>query len=257
MDLQLKNKLFLICGASSGFGFATLEALVAEKANVIAVARNAENLKAKTKKFGDLVTCIPGDITDISFIDELLKKVNASQLDGVLVNAGGPKAMKFEESSIEDWDEAYKQVVRWKIYLTQKLIAKTKPHGKAKFIYVESASVKQPIENLILSTSMRLSIVGMVKTISQELAKSGLRFNILGPGYHATAAVNRLITKKAKDTGSTEDQVKANLEASLPLGATGDPGDFGKLAAWMFSSYSNYMNGLVIPVDGGSIMSTL
>jgi 3-oxoacyl-[acyl-carrier protein] reductase len=256
MNLNIKGRSYLICGATAGFGRATLEALYEEDANVYAVARTQKALD-ELKEIYPKINTFCGDVTHTDFIDNLLSKIDVENLNGVLVNAGGPPAMKFEETKIDDWDKAYNQIVRWKVYLTQELVKRTRAAGRMKFVYVESASVKQPIENLILSTSLRLSIVGMVKTISQELATSGLRFNVLGPGYHGTAAVDRLISKRAENESISFAEAKNQIESNLPMGIMGDANDFGKIAAFLFSDYANYMNGLVIPVDGGFLKSTL
>ncbi|MBN2521084.1 MAG: SDR family oxidoreductase, partial [Bacteroidales bacterium] len=117
--------------------------------------------------------------------------------------------------------------------------------------------VKQPIENLILSTSMRLAIVGFVKTISQEISDKQITFNILAPGYHRTKAIERLVKKKCEMEKSTFEEGLKKLEKNLPMGKLGLPDDFAPLALFLLSQHSQYITGQVYAVDGGLIKSTL
>jgi 3-oxoacyl-[acyl-carrier protein] reductase len=124
-------------------------------------------------------------------------------------------------------------------------------------VYVESSSVKQPIENLVLSTSLRLAVVGFVKTLSQEIAKSGVTLNILGPGSHNTPAIDRLYHKKSEQTGLDFDTVKQAAIQQIPVGRLGDADDFASLALWLLSKQSGFVTGQTMMVDGGAVRSTL
>jgi 3-oxoacyl-[acyl-carrier protein] reductase len=171
----------------------------------------------------------------------------------MVVNAGGPPAKMVLETTLEDWDKAYHSILRWKVALTQAIVPKMVDAGYGRIVYIESVSVKQPVENLVLSTSLRLAVVGMVKTLSQEIATTGVTLNILGPGSHNTPAINRLYTKKAEQTGLPFDQVKEMGIQQIPVGMLGEASDFAGLAIWLLSPQSKFITGQTITIDGGAV----
>jgi 3-oxoacyl-[acyl-carrier protein] reductase len=253
MNLHLKDQLFIIGGATSGFGRAVALALIGEGANIIAVARNMENLKELKLIAGNQVEIVAGDITETTIINHIENIVGVRQLHGILVNAGGPPAKTFLETTTEDWDTAYKNLLRWKVVITHAFISKMIAHKYGRIIYIESASVKQPMENLVLSNSIRLSVVGFVKTVSQEIAKTGVTLNILAPGPHQTAAIERIYKKKAEQIEMNVEEVRKQAIQQIPVGALGKPEDFASLAVWLLSPVSGYITGQTISVDGGVV----
>ncbi|MCA6452784.1 MAG: SDR family oxidoreductase, partial [Chitinophagaceae bacterium] len=152
---------------------------------------------------------------------------------------------------------AYRSLLRWKVELTQALVPKMMERQYGRVIYIESSSVKQPLENLVLSSSLRVAVVGMVKTLSQEIAKSGVTLNILGPGSHDTPAIDRIYRKKSEQTGLPVEEVREKAIALIPVGALGLPADFASLALWLLSPHSRYVTGQTITLDGGSVKSML
>ncbi len=257
MDLGLKGNGFIVCGATSGFGFSITKVLINEGAKVYAVARNENKLRELKDAYHDNVEIFQYDITDSKSIKALYQQTEKVNLSGILINAGGPPAKKFVETKMKDWDEAYKNILRWKIELTQIFLPRFIKQKYGRFVYIESSSIKQPIENLVLSTSLRLSVAGAIKTLSQEMPDKGVTFNILAPGYHYTPAVERLINKKSHDEHISTKQAKKILEERIPMHKTGDVDKFAGLAAWLFSPQSEYITGQVFAVDGGVLKSTL
>jgi 3-oxoacyl-[acyl-carrier protein] reductase len=256
MNLELNNQLFIVGGAGSGFGHAIAESLIKEGARVIAVARGKENLEKLRARYPDQVETVSCDLSEISGIDEVLQVVGKRQLHGILVNAGGPPAKTVMETTLEDWDQSYKMLLRWKVYLTQQVMPAMKENNYGRFVFIESSAVKQPLENLVLSNSIRLAVVGFVKTFSQEVAHQGITMNVLAPGSHDTAAMERIFRKKSEQTGlSPEEAKKAHIEKT-PVGALGSAKDFATLATWLLSPLSRYITGETISVDGGVIKGT-
>ena len=253
MDLQLNGKNFIVGGAGSGFGRAVTLSLVAEGANVIAVSRTEGKLLELKKQFPENIKLITGDITKDIIQTEITVRAAGRNVAGVFFNAGGPPAGTFEEISMQQWDDAYQNIVRWKIALTKQLLPQFKKQGYGRFVYLESVSVKQPVENLMLSNSLRSAIVGFVKTLSQELALTGITANVVAPGYHDTNAMKRLFEKKAEQTGKDELTIKQDFEKSIPLGKMGDASDLASLVLWLFSPYSKYVTGQTISHDGGLV----
>ncbi|MFW5657082.1 MAG: SDR family oxidoreductase [Bacteroidota bacterium] len=256
MNLKIGGELFLILGATSGFGRAVCEALMHEKASVIGVARNANTLEDMENTY-PLFQGIALDIFKPGSVDELLQKISDKKIKGVLVNAGGPPATTAMDTELKQWDEAYNSVLRWKIELTKKIIPRLENVVQSRVIYIESASVKQPIENLVLSNSLRMAVVGFVKTLTQEMPDSATTFNIIAPGYHKTSAVERLVKKKAEKMNVSEQEAQESMESKLPRGKIGNPDDLASMAAWLFSPHSDYINGQIFYVDGGANKATL
>lgn len=257
MNLQMHDQLFIIGGATSGFGKAIAEALLAEGARIIAVARGEEKLKALQAAAPERVEILAGDLSDSAVIRQLVTVVGDRQLHGLVINAGGPPAKTVLETTLEDWDNAYRSLLRWKVELTQALVPKMMEQQYGRVVYIESSSVKQPLENLVLSSSLRVAVVGMVKTLSQEIAKSGVTLNILGPGSHDTPAIDRIYRKKSEQTGLPVEEVREKAIAQIPVGALGLPADFASLALWLLSPHSRYVTGQTITLDGGSVKSML
>jgi 3-oxoacyl-[acyl-carrier protein] reductase len=253
MDLQIKNQLFLVGGASSGFGEAISQALIREGANIIAVARGKERLEQLQKSFPGQVDIIAADITLEDTVLKIIEVIAERELHGIVVNAGGPPAMTVLESKMEDWDNAYRNVLRWKVNLLQFLVPKMKTRNYGRILSIESASVKQPMENLVLSTSMRLAVVGFLKTLSQEVSRFGITFNVLAPGFHNTAAMDRLVKKKTEQTHLAAEEILMQYKKDTKVGFLGSAEDFASLATWLLSPHSRFITGQTISVDGGVI----
>lgn len=253
MNLAIHQHLFIVGGATSGFGKAIAIALINEGAFIIAIARDEEKLKQLKATASSQIEILPGDLSNPLLMPQLLALVGDRPLHGILVNAGGPPAKTVLETTLEDWDHAYQLLLRWKVAITQAFIPKMVANGYGRLVFIESVSVKQPIENLVLSTSLRLGVVGMVKTLSQEIAKSGVTLNVLAPGSHDTPAVDRLYHKKAEQTGMPFNTIKEAAINNIPVGILGDPNDFAGLALWLLSPASKFVTGQTITVDGGSV----
>lgn len=257
MNLNIQDQLFIVGGATSGFGKAITLGLVNEGARVIAIARGLENLVDLKSTAPEQIEILAGNLAEETTLDALLNLIGDKQIHGMVVNAGGPPAKMVLETSLEDWDNAYKNILRWKIALTQAIVPAMVKNGYGRIVYIESVSVKQPVENLVLSTSLRLAVVGMVKTLSQEIALSGVTMNVLGPGSHNTPAINRLYTKKSEQTGLAFEQVKEMGIQQIPVGKLGEAADFAGLALWLLSSQSKFITGQTITVDGGSVQGIM
>lgn len=257
MDLSIQHKLFVLTGSTSGFGRAIADSLLQEGAHVILNARGEEKLKALQESYPDQVEYIAGDITSDATISQLIRKIDDRELSGILINAGGPPASSFISTEMQEWDQAYQSVLRWKVKLTKAILPLMTKNNYGRIVYIESASVKQPIENLVLSNSLRLAVVGFVKTLSQEVATSGVTLNVIAPGYHNTAAMGRLFQKKSETAGISIEEAKSVFEKQTKVGVLGQATDLASLATWLFSPMSSYITGQTITVDGGLVSNTL
>ncbi len=256
MDLQLKDKLFVVGGATSGLGRAIVEALVTEGAKVIAIARTTSKLET-LKTYSERIETLAGDIAKEETHIALKEVLQSRKLTGVVLNSGGPPAMPALETSLNDWDEAYKNVVRWKIALTKELLPGMMEQGYGRILFIESVATKQPVENLVLSNAMRLAVTGYVKTLSQEIGGSGVTMNILGPGYHATQRMENLFAKSSELKGIPEEEIRESFANQTAVKEIGNPNDFASLAVWLLSPYSRYVTGQTLTVDGGLVKGVM
>lgn len=252
MDLKLKSKQFLVTGGTKGFGGAITEALIQEGAEVVVVARSQDKLDDLKKRFDEKITCVQGDITQREVIEKSLGFIDEERFTGAVINAGGPPAMQFMETSLTDWDDAYQNLLRWKVELTQRLVPLLQKKQYGKLVYIESISTKQPVENLVLSNSIRLSVIGFVKTLSQELAGSGITLNVLAPGFHDTDSLKRLFVKKSEQLNISVEEAREQMIAQTKMGL-GNPKNMASLALWLLSPHSNYVTGQTISHDGAEM----
>ncbi len=253
MDLKLKDACFVVGGAGSGFGRAISEGLAAEGALVLAVSRTAWKLDELKTAFPKNIETLTGDITTDAVHQKIVDWASAHRASGIVINAGGPPAGGFFDTGMDSWDEAWKNVVRWKIALTRLLMPLFNAQAYGRIVFIESVSVKQPVPNLILSNALRPAVVGFAKTLSREVAAKGITVNVLAPGYHATAAMERLFVKKSELQQITVEEAKAGFEAEIPVGPMGKPEEMAGLALWLLSPLSRFVTGQTITHDGGLV----
>jgi 3-oxoacyl-[acyl-carrier protein] reductase len=253
MDLQIKGKLFIVCGATSGLGQGVAKALLSEEAFVIGIGRNTDKLDSMATEYPGLFEPLELDVKSDKAVEIILNKIEGRILDGILVNASGPPARSFLETEISDWDEAYKDLLRWKVALIKALLPLFREHQYGRILFLESQSVKQPIPYLVLSTSLRLAVVGMAKELSNELAREGITVNVLAPGRHDTHAMERLLVKRMEVEGISMEESRNATAKEIPVGFMGTADDFGSLVSWLLSPHSRYITGQTISIDGGLI----
>lgn len=253
MELHLRDKFFVLTGATSGFGYATAKTLLKDGARALVVARGEKKLLELAAQFPEQVETLAGDITQSATIQALVRQVGERPVAGLLVNAGGPPAKSFDQTVLADWDSAYASLLRWKVELIQALLPNFRTQGYGRVLLIESSAVKQPIANLVLSTSLRLAVVGMAKTLANDLLPTGITVNVLAPGYHQTPAVERLFVAKAAEAGISVAEAMQQFAQRLPMGHMGQPDDLGSLAAWLLSPQAGYLSGQTISVDGGVV----
>src|ERR1035437_3915252 len=201
MDLKIKGKLFIVCGATSGLGQGVAKALLEDEAYVIGIGRNNDKLDSMTVAYPGLFEPLQLDVKSEHAIEIILNKIEGRVLDGILVNASGPPARSFIETVISDWDDAYKDLLRWKVELIKALLPLFREQHYGRILFLESQSVRQPIPYLVLSTSLRLAVVGMAKELAREVSREGITVNVLAPGRHDTRALERLIVKRMEVEG--------------------------------------------------------
>ncbi len=251
MNLNIYQQNFIICGAGSGLAKGVTNSLLEEGAQVFAITKTGSKLDELLKVFPNQLRVFEFDLTKIVALNDFFEEVKDVSFSGALLNSAGPPAITSMKTSLEDWDKAYHSLVRWKVFFTQKLLKQLVKSSYGRILFIESSAVKQAVENLILSTSMRLSIVGFAKTMAQEVAKHNITINILAPGFHDTPAVERVFQKKSEIENISFEQAKQELTNNIPLEKLGEAKDFGAIATFLLSPAASYITGQTISVDGG------
>lgn len=257
MDLGLKGKRALVVGASRGLGFATAKELAAEGVRVAISSRNAKNLSTAAQQievaFGTPVVAIPADMSDVNSPTELIAKTVASLggLDLLVTNAGGPPPGAFESFSEEDWAQGVDLSFMSHVRLIREALPHLRKSDAPSVLTVTSYTVKQPLDNLILSNSIRAATVALTKSLSSELGAEGIRFNSILPGWTMTERVTQLMEARAKAKGTTVEEETAKQTAEAALGRVGQPEEFAKPAVFLLSPAASYITGVSLLVDGG------
>jgi 3-oxoacyl-[acyl-carrier protein] reductase len=248
MDLGLKNKVAFVAASSQGLGKSVAFELAKEGADIIICGRNKENLeKAKqeienqTNK--ELLT-LSGDLSIPAererIISSALRVYNT--IDILVTNTGGPPTGKMEELKQEDWDKAYNNLFTSVVALVNGFLPGMKQQKWGRIIAITSIAVKQPINNLILSNSVRASVVGFLKTLANELAVYKITVNNVMPGYTETERLKELIENKPSF---------ASVKSEIPLGRFGSPEEFAAAVTFLASERASYITGVSLAVDGG------
>ncbi|MFU8859793.1 MAG: SDR family oxidoreductase [Cyclonatronaceae bacterium] len=253
MDLNLENQRFLVCGAGSGFGKAIAQTLCNEGAFVLGVARSADSLNKMQAAYPEQFSYLSGDLRETSVLEAITRAANEKSLHGAVINAGGPPAKGALDTTMNEWDEAYRLVLRWKIDLVGRILPGMINQGYGRILFIESQSVKQPIPNLVLSNAMRMAVVGYAKTLSVEVAHDGVTVNVLAPGSHNTPAIERIVKNRSETAGVSLAEARKQMEAGIPVGRMGKAEEIASLAAWLLSDHAGFVTGQTVSHDGGNI----
>ena len=253
MDLGLRNKVAFVGASSQGLGKSVAMELASEGATTVICGRNKETLRAaeaEIKANGGAVLALAGDLSLAEdreyFIQTTLKAFG--HVDILVTNTGGPPTGKFEAFSAEDWDKAFQQLLGSVVGLIKGFLPGMKERKWGRIISVTSQAVKQPVNNLILSNAVRSSVVGLMKTLSNELGEHNITVNNVMPGYTKTARLVKLIDG---------NPALASVTSEIPLGRFGNPDEFAAAVAFLASERASYITGVSLAVDGGWIKSAL
>lgn len=263
MDLGLKNKIALVAAGSRGLGRAVAEELADEGASLVLCARDSatldETAAAIATSSNAHVLAVPADVT----VTDDIKRVVATgierfgRIDILVTNAGGPPAGRFDQLTHEQWEEAIRLTLFSAIELTRQVLPGMKERRWGRILNITSIAVKQPVDNLLLSNSLRAGLTGFARTLANEVAADGVTVNNIMPGYTRTERLDELAQMMAEKQGISADEFRGKWEKEIPMGRLGEPREFAALAAFLVSERASYITGTSIQVDGGWIKSLL
>lgn len=263
MGYQLEDNVALLSASSSGLGKASAHSFAREGAHVVINGRDEDRLeqaRADLASVGDgRVVAVQGDLTEKDTVEALVQTTmdEFGRLDHLVTNAGGPPSGPFLETTDEDWYAAFDLLVMSVVRLVREAVDPLTAADGGTIVTIASRSVKEAIDGLVLSNSVRMSVIGLEKTLSKELGPD-VRANAVLPGPHETARQEELI--EADVNRGAYESYEEGLAAKgdgIPLERIGDPEELGEAVAFLSSPRSSYLSGVAIPIDGGAGASNL
>lgn len=263
MDLGLRGKIAVVAASSKGLGRAIAEELATEGANLVMCARGEDALHltadAIRKSSGVKVVDVAADVSQQSGIDRVVKTAIDSfgHVDILVTNSGGPPSGAFDSFTPEMWESATRLLLYSAVGLTRALLPAMKERRWGRILNVTSIAVKQPIDGLMLSNSLRAAVTGFARTLANEVAPLNITVNNIMPGYTRTDRVEQLARASSEKTGTSLKDSYARWEKEIPMGRLGEPREFAALAAFLVSERASYITGSSIAVDGGWIRTLI
>jgi 3-oxoacyl-[acyl-carrier protein] reductase len=263
MDLGLKGKVALVTSASRGLGAAAALAFAREGTRVAICARNQGPLMATSRRIaeetGAEVLAVGADVSKAADVQRLVDTTvdRFGRLDILMINAGGPPSGTFLDVNQQDWEQAVQLTLMSAVRLCYAVVPLMRQQGGGSILALTSLSVKQPLDNLILSNSLRLGVIGLVKSLSNELGPDGIRVNAICPGWTLTERVDELFKARAAKSGLTPEEEAAKITSSTPLGRMAEPEEFARAAVFLASPAASYITGVSLLVDGGQYKGSL
>jgi 3-oxoacyl-[acyl-carrier protein] reductase len=256
MDLGLTGKVALVTAASEGLGYACATRLAEAGCAVVICGRRPgvlEEARSKLASAAHKVLAVPADLTHAAEVESLVAQILAQlgRIDILVVNSGHVDYGGLEDLTDTQWQGAYDLILMSAVRLTRACIPAMRANKGGDIVILSSATVKEPPPNLILSSVMRLGVVGLAKTLSRSLAPDNIRVNIVAPGYFDTGRVNKRVRALMEEKGITHERASAEISGGLPVGRIGSAEELAELVAFVASRKAGFMTGSVITIDGG------
>lgn len=263
MDLGLKGRVALVGGSSRGLGYAVAHELAAEGCRVVVCSRDVDAVGNAARRLADEtgaeVLGVPADLGSAADVERLVRAAidRFGGVEVLVTNTGGPPAGPFESHSPEAWRAAIAQNLESVLELTRRVLPSMKDRGWGRIVNITSIAVKQPVDGLILSNSVRAAVTGFARTLANEVASFGITVNNVMPGYTRTERLVHLAEHNAKRRGSSVDEAYAAWEREIPMGRLGEPRELAALVTFLASDRASYITGTSTPVDGGWIRTLI
>ena len=262
MDLGLKDKVALVAAASKGLGRAAAMELARGGARLVILARSdrlqttAEEIRSQT---GADVLPIRSDVTQGDQVLAAVRKAleRFGQIDILIVNAGGPPPGSFLTLKESDWEAAFQLTFMSAVRLCYAVVPHMVERGSGSIVATASYTVKQPMANLILSNALRLAVVGLMKSLADELGPKGIRVNTINPAWTFTDRVEQLMADRSQRAGTTPQEEASKAAAEIPLRRMATVEEYGRTIAWLASPAASFIHGHALMFDGGAVRTPL
>lgn len=260
MDLGIGGKVALVAASSRGLGRAVAEELGKEGARLMLCARGEASLQAAHEELeaaGAEVHSLAADLGEDGGVDRVVAAAT-ERFGGVeilVTNTGGPPAGPFESHGDGAWEQAIQQNLTSVIRLTRAVLPGMRERGWGRIVNVTSIAVKQPVDGLILSNSVRAAVTGFARTLANEVAAAGITVNNVMPGYTRTERLEQLAETLGAASGRGAQGALDDWSSQIPMARVGEPAEFAAMVAFLCSDRASYITGTSIPVDGGWIRS--
>jgi len=263
VDLGLRGKVALVAASSKGLGFATARELAAEGASLAMCARGDAALETARRAVVDEtsadVLAIAADVATTEGVEQVTRAAleRFGHVDILVINAGGPPAGTFDKHDWKAWQAAVDLTLRSAVELTRAVLPGMRERRWGRIVAINSIAAKQPVDNLMLSNSIRAAVTGFLRTLANEIAPDGITVNTILPGYTRTERVEQLADANARKEGVDQKEILGRFEREIPMRRLGEPREFGALAAFLCSERASYITAQSIAVDGGWIKGLL
>jgi len=263
MDLGLRGRVAIVAAASKGLGRAVAEELAHEGAHVAICSREANSIEGtaieiqaatKQRVFWRALDVKQEDAIG-AFVADVEKEFG--RVDICVTNCGGPPSNSFADTRTEDWRAAVDQLLMSTVFFARETLPRMKKNNWGRFITITSSAVKQPVDGLLLSNSVRAAVTGLARTLANEYAAFGITVNNVCPGYTRTARLDNLAKSISARSNVKPEEVFAGWAHEIPAGRIGTPKEFAAVVAFLASERASYVNGTSIAVDGGLVRSLL
>jgi len=263
MDLGIKDRVALVAAASKGIGFAAARELAKEGARVFLCSRDETAASEAAQKIHDetgaTVAGIGADVTDNEAVERFVSLVHerAGRIDILVNNAGGPPSAAFADTDLDMFRKAFELNALSAIRLAKLVLPGMQAQKWGRIVNITSVSVKQPIEGLLLSNTVRAGLTGWAKTVSAEVAADNITVNNVAPGYTLTGRQEELATARAKATGKPKEEMIGLWAGQVPMRRLASPEEIAAAVAFLASERASYITGVTLQVDGGWVRSLL
>jgi 3-oxoacyl-[acyl-carrier protein] reductase len=256
LDFGLEGKVALVTGSTSGLGLASAKALAAEGAAVVLCGRREDLAREEAAKLPRAIG-LGADITDPAVPQRLVDATLESfgRLDILVGSTGGPTPGTALDVAADAYDDALALLVKPMVRLVHLVLPEMRKESWGRIVFVTSTAVREPIQMLVLSNSVRMAVHGFAKSLAKQIASEGITVNCVMPGNIATDRTMQLARATAEATGRSVDEIRAETARRIPAGRPGDPAEFGAVVAFLCSQQASYVSGSAIPVDGAALVS--
>jgi 3-oxoacyl-[acyl-carrier protein] reductase len=263
MNLGIEGRVALVAAASKGLGRAVAQELADEGCDLVLCARTPgpleEARRAIEERSGRTVRAYPTDVADEGAVGDLVTRAldEFGRVDILVTNGGGPPPGSFEDHGLQAWRDGSAVTLESVVNLVRGVLPGMKERRWGRILNITSIAVKQPVDGLMLSNSLRAAVTGFARTLANEVASHGITVNNLMPGYTRTERLEELAEHLATSQGVPREEAYAGWESTIPARRLGEPREFAALAAFLASDRASYITGQSIAVDGGWIRSLL